>query len=203
MTSTDDPIPTKTASSTSPELTAPPARNVENQTPASGFGAPGIRERWRTQDQLKIGSLALRGLGFLFSFLAFIIMATNNHGSGENFDNYEEYRYVLAIAIMSTIYTVAQLVPQVHELFTGRQLFPPRNLALLDFLGDQIMAYLLISALSSAIPQTNRMREQEDTIFTDNSAAAISMEFFAFLALAFSALISGYKLSNDSNQSYV
>ncbi|KAF7145682.1 hypothetical protein RHSIM_Rhsim04G0124200 [Rhododendron simsii] len=196
MTGTDD--STKTASSTLLEPTAPPARNVENQAPASGFGAPEIPGGWRAQDQLKIGSLALRGLGFLFSFLAFIIMVTNNYGDGENFDNYEEYRYVLAIAIMSTIYTVAQLVRQVHGLFTGRQLFPPRNLAVLDFLGDQIMAYLLISALSSAIPQTNRMRVWKDTIFTDSSAAAISMEFFAFLALAVSALISGYKLSNQS-----
>ncbi|KAI8559409.1 hypothetical protein RHMOL_Rhmol04G0171400 [Rhododendron molle] len=73
MTSSDD--PTKTASRTSPEPTAP-VRNVENQTQASGFGAPGILGRWRTQDQQKIRSLALRGLGLLFSFLAFIIMAT-------------------------------------------------------------------------------------------------------------------------------
>lgn len=62
----------------------------------------------------------------------------------------------------------------------------------------QIMAYLLISSASSAIPITNRMREGADNIFTDASAAAISMSVFAFLCLGASALISGYKLSTQS-----
>lgn len=61
----------------------------------------------------------------------------------------------------------------------------------------QIVAYLLISSASSAIPLTNRMREGSDNIFTDASAAAISMSIFAFLSLAASALISGYKLSTQ------
>jgi hypothetical protein len=51
-----------------------------------------------------------------------------------------------------------------------------------------------MSALSAAIPITNRMREGVDNIFTDSSAASISMAFFAFVALALSALISGFKL---------
>ena len=62
----------------------------------------------------------------------------------------------------------------------------------------QLMAYLLLSAASSAVPLTNRMRENNDNIFTDSSVAAISMEFLAFFALAVSALISGHKLSNKS-----
>jgi hypothetical protein len=42
------------------------------------------------------------------------------------------------------------------------------------------------------------MREGADNIFTDSSAAAISMGFLAFISLAISALISGYKLSTQS-----
>ena len=61
----------------------------------------------------------------------------------------------------------------------------------------QIVAYLLISSASSAVPMTNRIREGADNMFTDASAAAISMSFFAFLCLAASALISGYKLSTQ------
>lgn len=60
------------------------------------------------------------------------------------------------------------------------------------------MSYLLISSASSAVPMTNRMREGADNLFTDSLAASISMQFLAFLALAFSALISGYKLSSQS-----
>ncbi|KAG5552866.1 hypothetical protein RHGRI_010840 [Rhododendron griersonianum] len=190
MTSTEE--PTKTAP------TAPPAGDVESQAPATGFGVPGILSRWRREDLLKKGSLVLRVIGFLFSLLAFIIMASNSHGGWEDFDKYEEYRYVLAIAILSTLYTGAQALRQVQEMSTGKQIFPSRTLALVDFFGDQIVAYLLISAASSAIPITNRMREGADNIFTDSSAAAISMEILAFLVLAFSALISGYKLSNQS-----
>lgn len=62
----------------------------------------------------------------------------------------------------------------------------------------QIVAYLLLSAASAAVPLTNSMRRGADNIFTDSSASAISMEFFAFFSLALSALISGYKLSTQT-----
>lgn len=55
-----------------------------------------------------------------------------------------------------------------------------------------------MSAASAAVPMTNRWREGADNIFTDASAAAISMAFFAFFSLALSALVSGYKLSNQT-----
>ncbi|KAA8517482.1 hypothetical protein F0562_017775 [Nyssa sinensis] len=201
MSNPNDPTSKDAAESpapTTPTPTAPPAGDVESQTPGTGFGVSAIVRRWRREDLLKRGSVALRGFGLLFSLLAFIIMASNKHGDWKDFDKYEEYRYVLAIAILSTLYTGGQFMRQVHELSTGKETFPRRNLALIDFYGDQIMAYLLISAASSAVPLTNRMREGADNIFTDSSASAISMEFLAFLALACSALISGYKLSNQS-----
>ena len=62
----------------------------------------------------------------------------------------------------------------------------------------QVMAYLTISAASSAVPLTNRMREGSDNMFTDASAASISFLFFTFFAAAASALLSGYKLSIQS-----
>lgn len=67
-----------------------------------------------------------------------------------------------------------------------------------DLFSLQIMAYLLISAASSAVPLTNRIRESADNLFSDTSAASISMAFLAFFALALSAMISGYKLSTQS-----
>lgn len=174
--------------------------DVENQTtPAGGAGVSNIMRRWRREDLRKKGSLALRGAGLILSLLAFIITATNKHGDGRNFDQYEEYRYMLAIAILSTLYTGLQVFRQVHELSTGRELISSRrNSALLDFFGDQVIAYLLISAASSAVPMTNRMREGADNIFTDSSTSAISMEFLAFFSLAVSALISGYKLAHQT-----
>ncbi|KAJ7961148.1 CASP-like protein [Quillaja saponaria] len=125
-------------------------------------------------------------------------MASNKHGDWREFDKYEEYRYLLAMGILATIYTGLQAWRQIQELSTGKRLFQQRPSALVDFFGDQIMAYLLISAASSAVPLTNRMREGADNFFTDSSAASISMGFLAFFCLALSAMISGYNLSTQS-----
>ncbi|XP_004492518.1 CASP-like protein 4B1 [Cicer arietinum] len=177
--------------------TAHPTRDGHYHTPQTG-GIAGILRRWKREDLIKRGSLGLRGIALIFSLISFIVMASNKHGYGRNFDEYEEYRYVLATAILSSLYTGAQVFRQVQELSTGKQLIKPRIAAMVDFFGDQIMAYLLISSASSAIPMTNRIREGADNIFTDSSSASICMSFFAFLCLAGSALISGYKLSTQS-----
>ncbi|KAK4396064.1 CASP-like protein 4B1 [Sesamum angolense] len=196
MPNSDDSNPQKATPS------APAAIDVESRA-AGGGGVSNIVSRWKREDLLKRSSIASRGFGFVFSLLAFIIMATNKHGDWKDFDKYEEYRhtfllYVLAIAILATLYAGLQALRQIHELSTDREMFSRQNLALVDFFGDQIVAYLLISAGSSAVPLTNRMREGADNVFTDASASAISMEFLAFFSLALSALISGYKLSNQS-----
>uniref|UniRef100_A0A0V0H6T2 CASP-like protein n=1 Tax=Solanum chacoense TaxID=4108 RepID=A0A0V0H6T2_SOLCH len=125
-------------------------------------------------------------------------MASNKHGDWRDFDKYDEYRYLLAIAIISTLYTILLVLIQVYQLSTNKEIFSRKNSAFLDFFGDQLMAYLLLSAASSAVPLTNRMRENNDNIFTDSSASAIGMEFVAFLAMAVSAIVSGYKLSKQT-----
>ncbi|KAL2541428.1 CASP-like protein 4B1 [Abeliophyllum distichum] len=191
--------PTSNKAAESPQSAATPATgDVENQSLGTGAGVSNIVRRWKREDFLKKGSLGLRGFGLLFSLLAFIIMASNKHGDWKEFDKYEEYRYVLAIAILSSLYTGLQILRQIHELSTGTEMTSRKNLLMVDFFGDQIVAYLLISAASSAVPLTNRMREGADNIFTDSSASAISMEFLAFILLALSAMISGYKLSTQS-----
>ncbi|WVZ07188.1 hypothetical protein V8G54_020534 [Vigna mungo] len=208
---------------------APSAPTESQRTSATGGGGiAGILRRWKREDLLKRGSLALRGIALFLSLISFIVMASNKHGDWRDFDKYEEYRYLLAIAILSSLYTGGQAFRQIHELSTAKQLLKPKMAAIIDFAGDQeslikvgvfmskfeskfvapfeaewlraitsIVAYLLISSASSAIPLTNRFREGSDNIFTDASAAAISMSIFAFLSLAASALISGYKLSTQ------
>ncbi|XP_010553204.1 PREDICTED: CASP-like protein 4B1 [Tarenaya hassleriana] len=168
-----------------------PDEVADVETAATGTA---ITQRWKREDLIKKGPACLRGLVLLFSLLAFIIMASNKHGPGKNFDEYEEYRYLLAIAILSTLYTAGQTF--LH--FSKREFFDRRTSTLVDFAGDQIVAYLLISAASASIPLTNRFREGQDNIFSDSSAAAISMAILSFFSLAPSALISGYKLSTQS-----
>ncbi|KAK4478412.1 hypothetical protein RD792_013881 [Penstemon davidsonii] len=179
-------------------VTQSPPPPVAVDLEGGGGAISNIIRRWKREDLLNRGCLATRGFCFVFSLLAFIIMASNKHGDWKDFDKYEEYNYVLAIAILSTLYSGLQALRQVHQFHTAREFFSRRNLAMIEFLGDQVMAYLLISSASSAVPLTNRMREGADNIFTDSSASAIAMAFFAFFSLAISSLISGYKLSNQS-----
>lgn len=62
-------------------------------TPASGTSTfSAITQRWKREDLIKKASPIMRGFCLLFSLLAFLIMVTNKHGYGRNFDEYEEYR---------------------------------------------------------------------------------------------------------------
>ncbi|KAK8613251.1 hypothetical protein V6N13_101018 [Hibiscus sabdariffa] len=192
MTNSDE--PTHKTDAASPKDPA----DVETPTPGLELGVSAITRRWKRDDLLKKGSLFARGFAFFLSLLSFIITACNKHGDWKNFDNYEEYRYLLAIAILSTLYTGVQASRHVNALRNAKQMVDQRISAMVDFVGDQVVAYLLISSVSAAIPLTNRMREGQDNVFTDSSAWSISMSFFAFLLLAISALISGYKLSTQS-----
>ncbi|KAF3334650.1 CASP-like protein 4B4 [Carex littledalei] len=152
---------------------------------------------YRDDTLLGKGIVVLRLLGWLFSLLSLIIMASNKHGDGKNFDQYEEYRYCLAVAILAFLYTMGQTALKFYESHKNKDMLPRKTASLLDFAGDQVIAYLLISGMSAATPLTDYMRKGSDNLFTDSSAASISMAFFAFLAIALSALISGYKLSQQ------
>lgn len=57
------------------------------------------------------------------------------------------YRYVLAIAILSSLYTGLQILRQIHELSTGREIISRKNLLIVDFIGDQVGEFPWISLL--------------------------------------------------------
>ncbi|KAG6521007.1 CASP-like protein 4B4 [Zingiber officinale] len=179
----------------------PSAAHAPSSPPAADEGGSVVRsvvDRWRREDLLERGGLVLRALLLLFSLLASIITASNKHGDWKDFDHYQEYKYLLAVSILALLYSAAQVWRQAHRFSTGRDLVPRNYAGIVDFAGDQVVAYLLISGASAAIPLTNRMREGSDNIFTDSSSAAISMAFFAFVSSGLSALISGFKLSKQT-----
>ncbi|XP_006651956.2 CASP-like protein 4B3 [Oryza brachyantha] len=159
-----------------------------------------VVERWKMDAAAARARLLLRALAWLFSLLALVVMASNKHGHGgaQDFDNYPEYRYCLGISIIAALYTISQVVRDVHRLSRGRDVIAARKAAaVVDFAGDQLVAYLLMSALSAAAPVTDYMRQAADNLFTDSAAAAISMAFLAFLAVGLSALVSGYNLAME------
>nr|CAB3492714.1 unnamed protein product [Digitaria exilis] len=190
--------------------------SVDEPAAATGGGVRSMVERWKMEGAPARARLVLRALGWLFSLLALVVMASNQHGHGgsQDFRQYPEYNYCLGIAIVAWLYTTAQVVRDVHRLGSGRDLIGTRKTsALVDFAGDQVssslrktgmivssvqvVAYFLISAMSAAAPVTDYMRQKADNLFTDSAAAAISMAFFTFVAIALSALVSGYSFSME------
>ncbi|CAN6297280.1 unnamed protein product [Urochloa humidicola] len=173
---------------------------TEQHEPAGGGGVRTMVERWKMDGAPARARLVLRALAWLFSLLALVVMASNQHGHGgsQDFRQYPEYNYCLGISILAWLYATAQVLRDAHRLGSGRDLIGTRKTsALVDFAGDQIVAYFMISAMSAAAPVTDYMRQKSDNLFTDSAAAAISMAFFAFVALGLSALVSGYSLSME------
>ncbi|XP_062214175.1 CASP-like protein 4B3 [Phragmites australis] len=185
-----------------PPAPAPEAVAVDGSEHEQGGGGGGMRsmvERWKMDGAPARARLLLRAVAWLFSLLALVVMASNAHGGSQDFRKYPEYNYCLGISIIAWLYTTAQVLRDVHRLGSGRDLIAARKaLAVVDFAGDQVVAYLLISALSAAALVTDYMRQAADNLFTDSAAAAISMSFFAFVALGLSALVSGYSLSLEA-----
>lgn len=72
---------------------AAPAEGAGGDVAAGRTGAVGaLLRRWRTQDLLDRSGSALRAAAWVFSLLAFLVMACNEHGDWRQFDRYEEYR---------------------------------------------------------------------------------------------------------------
>lgn len=138
------------------------------------------------------------GASAAFAFVALVLVASNQHGGWMQFDRYQEYRYLLAIAALAFVYSLAQALRHAHRMRGGADPVSAPSGRIFDFVADQVVAYLLMSALSAATPITNRMRTAVINSFTDTTAAAISMTFLAFVSLALAATLSGYKLSKQT-----
>ena len=68
------------------------ATNTETTQGSGTSSFSAITQRWKREDLVKKACPITRGLCLLFSLLAFIIMVSNKHGYGRNFDDYEEYK---------------------------------------------------------------------------------------------------------------
>ncbi|XP_042439927.1 CASP-like protein 4B2 isoform X1 [Zingiber officinale] len=173
-------------------------------TPAAGGADDGSKvvrsvvRRWKREDLLEKAGLVLRALAWVFSLVAVALLASNKQGGWMNFDRYQEYRYLLSVAAIAMVYSMVQLLRQAHRFMTGKDLAPLTYSWTFDFAGDQVMAYLLISASSAAIPITDRMRREVVNSFTDISVVAISMTLLSFVALGSCSLISGFKVARRS-----
>lgn len=130
--------------------------------------------------------LLLRAAASVMAFVAVALVASCRHGDWMEFARYPEYRGLLGASALACAYSAAQATRGFRRMrAAGRA-----GGGLADFAGDQVVAYLLITASAAALPITLRMRSAVLNVFTDAMTAAISLAFIAFAALALSAVLS-------------
>ncbi|CAN6206539.1 unnamed protein product [Urochloa humidicola] len=144
--------------------------------------------------------VGLRAAAAAAAFVGVALVASCRHGDWMEFTRYQEYRYLLGASLLACLYSAAQALRSFQRIRISSSAAGAG--LLLDFAGDQVVAYLLITAASAALPITMRMRSAVVNIFTDAMVAAISLAFAAFAALAFSATISAFRLSAAAAQPY-
>ncbi|KAL6657298.1 hypothetical protein ACP70R_005078 [Stipagrostis hirtigluma subsp. patula] len=174
----------------------PPLPGVQKATAYDSYDGHGAAAVRSEPDELRALDgivLVLRVGAAATAFVAVALVASCRHGDWMEFARYQEYRYLLGASVVACVYSAAQALRGFRR--TRAAAYDGSSGGFLDFAGDQVVAYLLITASSAALPITIRMRSAVINIFTDAMAAAISLGFIAFAALAFSAMIAGFRLS--------
>ncbi|KAK9669437.1 hypothetical protein RND81_13G130000 [Saponaria officinalis] len=143
--------------------------------------------------------VVVRVLEIVFCVISLSVMATDKTQgwSGDSFDRYKEYRFCLTVAIVGFVYSTFQACDLGSHIATGKHVITHRFRYQFDFIMDQILAYLLISASSASASRVDDWQANwgKDE-FTEKASVSISMAFLAFICFAVSSLISGYNLCN-------
>lgn len=156
-----------------------------------------ILRRTRREKMVKRVALGCRICGSVLCLISFAVMAANKKQGWalDSFDRYKELRYCLSVNAIGFAYSAAQALNVAYNLTSGKHIFQNHVRYHFDFFMDQVLSYLLISASSSAATriddwQSNWGKDKFPTMAT----ASIGVSFVAFVALASSAIISGYTL---------
>ncbi|KAL6174890.1 hypothetical protein ACLB2K_051535 [Fragaria x ananassa] len=184
-----------------PKMAAPNgvARQVGDGVDGAGVGRSRAARRppRRREDVVKTAALGFRVSEVVLCLISFSVMAADKTQgwSGDSFDRYKEYRYCLAVAVIGFAYAAFQAYSLSYLLVTGKYVISHHLRRHFDFFMDQVLAYLLISASSSAATRVDDWQSNwgKDE-FTEMATASVSMAFLAFIAFALSSLISGYNL---------
>ncbi|KAI9108753.1 hypothetical protein K1719_020058 [Acacia pycnantha] len=150
--------------------------------------------------------LGLRMSEVVFCLVSASIMATDRTQgwAGDSFDRYKEYKYCLSVNVIGCVYSGFQACEKAYQLVSAKnkRFFTPNLRSLFDYLMDQVVAYLLVSASSSAATRVNDWESNwgKDK-FTEKASSSIVMAFLAFIAFAISSLISFFKLGASFSSS--
>ncbi|XP_027169156.1 CASP-like protein 4A3 [Coffea eugenioides] len=158
-----------------------------------------ILRRSNRDVMVKKSALGFRICEVILCLIAFSVMAADKTQgwSGDSFDRYKEYRYLVGVNVIGFVYSGFQACCLAYYLATGNHVISSPLRYFFDFFMDQILAYLIMSASSSSATRVDDwVSNWGKDEFTEMAAASISISFLAFFAFAFNSLICGYSLCN-------
>ncbi|XP_020100357.1 CASP-like protein 4A2 [Ananas comosus] len=143
------------------------------------------------------GAVAARAAAALLCLLAFSVLAADRRKGWalDSYSNYSQFRYCVAVNVIGFLYAGFQVSSQVMQMKKGKPVIGRPAGHYFDFAMDQVLAYLLISASSSATARVGDWVSNWGTDpFPSMANGSIAVSFLAFLAFALSSLISAYNL---------
>ncbi|KAK4365337.1 hypothetical protein RND71_016695 [Anisodus tanguticus] len=189
-----------------------PATQPPLPTP-SPYSFSVVSTRLRSRPTIYAYDLTLRSMSLLFSFISALSLAApsptrTKRGEISRFYDNPQLTYCFTVSILAFVYSAFQLFKRVCDIAYRGVLISDMTSDYLSFTLDQInlskhmnshkqnvvqlAGYLLVSSSSVTIPVIQQMDSQ--TSLWKAAIIAVCMSFTAFVVLAVSALLSGYKL---------
>ncbi|CAK9181497.1 unnamed protein product [Ilex paraguariensis] len=143
--------------------------------------------------------LVFRLATFCFTLAAAIFMVTNSRDSNPpHWFDFDSFRFVFAANAIVAIYSLFEMGASVWEISRGATVLPEMLQVWFDFGHDQVFAYLLLSASSAGTAMARKLRETPtctaNNAFCVQSDISVALGFAGFLFLAFSSLLSGFRV---------
>ncbi|KAJ0230912.1 CASP-like protein 4A1 [Hirschfeldia incana] len=141
--------------------------------------------------------LGFRVTAFVSCLVSFSVMvADRDKGwARDSFYKYKEFRFCLAANVIGFVYSAFMICDLVYLLSTSIRRSRHNLRHFLEFALDQMIAYLLASASTSAsIRVDDWLSNWGSDKFPDLARASVSLSFVSFVSFAFCSLASGYAL---------
>lgn len=141
--------------------------------------------------------LGFRVTAFVSCLVSFSVMvADRDKGwARDSFYKYKEFRFCLAANVIGFVYSAFMICDLVYLLSTSIRRSRHNLRHFLEFSLDQMIAYLLASASTSAsIRVDDWLSNWGADKFPSLARASVSLSFVSFVSFAFCSLASGYAL---------
>ncbi|TKY50419.1 CASP protein N24 [Spatholobus suberectus] len=155
--------------------------------------------------------LALRIAAFVFCKIAFSVLAADQEKKVRRVSytntwygvyayyqthwyDFREFKYCLSVNVIGFVYSGIQICDLVKYLITKRHTLDPKLRGYINFAMDQALAYLLMSASSSAATAASRWTNSASAAdkYVEMAKASVALSFVAFVAFASSSIVSAF-----------